>query len=493
MQSLVKVPQTILWAFLIFSIVLIIILILYYAFLSRDKNASIISLLIVWGFCLVVLILGVLRVQIAEFYITNDKLSKLNGKGIVAFEGFVSAEPDVRNTTQNIKIKLGKDNVLVTTEKYPEYHYLDKLRITGKLEEPAETEEFSYKKYLLKDHIYSVMGFPKIQVIGKVNPTVLQKFYSSILDLKQKIRENIQKNYSPPGSLIMQGMILGDKAAIPKDLKNKFSVTGTSHIIAVSGTHLVILGALLLKFLTIIGLSRSKSFYASVIFICFYILLVGAPSSGIRSAIMAIIFMLGQKLGRQNASLRMIFFAGALMLLQNPLLLTLDVGFQLSFLAVLGLILFEPLVKRFFNFRLRRIKKNFSFGEAREDGLVSMVSTTLSAQIFTLPIIVFNFGNISWVYPITNILILPVIYCLMLFGFMSVVAGLFWGALSWILSLPCTFILWYFMWVVDLFSQPWMSKVINDVHWIWLVFYYLAVAIILRIIRKKIIHSILPS
>src|SRR3989339_1401449 len=105
--------------------------------------------------------------QISEFNIENNKLSKFNGKDPVVLSGAIIDEPDVRDTSQRIKVKISDSVVLVTTSRYPEYKYLDQLKITGKLETPTETEEFSYKKYLMKDRIYSVMGFPKIEATGK--------------------------------------------------------------------------------------------------------------------------------------------------------------------------------------------------------------------------------------------------------------------------------------------------------------------------------------
>jgi competence protein ComEC len=122
------------------------------------------------------------------------------------------------------------------------------------------------------------MYFPNVEVIGKQEYNPWSFTFEKILFLKKNFRDNIQKNFNAIEAMIMQGMILGDRAAIPLELKNKFNVTGTSHIIAVSGTHIVILGAILLGFLSLLGLSRSQSFYVSVVLISFYIILVGFPA-----------------------------------------------------------------------------------------------------------------------------------------------------------------------------------------------------------------------
>jgi competence protein ComEC len=114
-----------------------------------------------------------------------------------------------------------------------------------------------------------------------------------------------------------------------------------------------------------------------------------------------------------------------------------------------------------------------------------LVSITIAAQIFTLPIMVYNFGVVSWVSPIANILILPVFYYLILFGFLSSLVGIIWSALGWILSIPCYFLLLYFEWVVNFFSQPWMAKPITSVSWIWVPVSYLIIGFIVWLLNKK--------
>ncbi len=470
LESIIKISPNFIWGILFLGL-----LIIAAALFFKKDNFTVI------GFCILFLVLGSARFQISEFNIANEKLSKLNGRGQVVLTGEVSSEPDIRNSSQKLKININGSIVLVTTSRYPEYKYLDKLKITGKLETPSENEDFSYKNYLLKDGIYSVMNFPKISALGgpasggeKSNPTLIQKLYSIILFFKQKLRESIHKNFSPPQSLILAGTILGDNGAMTQDLKDKLNITGLRHVISVSGTHIVILSSILMTLLIALGFWRGQAFYFSVIFIWIYILLTGLPSSGVRAGIMGSIFLLSQKLGRQSTGSRVIVLAGAVMLLQNPLLLFYDVGFQLSFLAVLGLIYLEPLIKSFIKLFTKPEAENF----------IGIVSTTFAAQIFTLPIMIYNFGNISLVSPITNLLILPIVYWLMVFGFLSAILGVFSNFLGWIISFPSLFLLTYFVKIIDIFSQPWMAKNIQNVSPIWVIILYLALAVIVAYLNK---------
>lgn len=486
-ESIIKIPQTFVWGiFIVGAVVTLANLIFFRLDLSiggypRLKKINWLALpnMLVLGFCILFLALGVLRVQISEYNITNDKLSKLNGQQVV-LEGVISKEPDVRDTFQKLKVKIGlpgqgESTILVTTGRYPEYRYLDKVKLTGKLETPAVNDTFNYKNYLMKDGIYSVMGFPKISVLGKAGGDPFSAVYSGILFCKQKIRQSIQSNFLPPQSSILEGTILGDNGAMSDDLKSKLNITGLRHVIAVSGTHVVILSTIVMSLLLACGLWRGQAFYVAIFFIVIYIVLTGLPPSGVRAGIMGGIYLLSQKIGRQTISQRLIAIACSTMLLINPLLLFYDVGFQLSFLAVLGLIYLEPIINSFIKIFTKEKFKNF----------VSIVSTTFAAQIFTLPIMIYNFGNISFVSPITNILVLPIVYGLMVFGFLASIMGIFSSALGWILSVPCWFLLNYFVWVIDFFSQPWMAKTLSNVSWIWIIILYLVIGIVTRFLRKK--------
>jgi competence protein ComEC len=471
LESIIKLPQYILCIFLLVGVFFI-----FSRYLSRYPSREWKSHFLVAGFCVLFLVLGVLRIQISEFNITNDQLSQFNGKGEISLAGTIIDEPKLKDSSQSLKIKVDgyKDIILVTVKRYPEYKYLDKIEITGKLETPMETEDFSYKNYLQKDHIYSVMYFPKITVSGKANFSFASYIYSGILTLKGKMRGSIRNNFLPPQSSVLEGIILGDKNAISQDIKDGFRIAGLSHIIAVSGLHLVILTSIVMYFFMLLGLGRSMSFYAVAVFIAGYVALVGLPASAVRAGVMAIAYLLGQKLGRQAVGTRIIVLAGASMLLINPLLLFYDVGFQLSFLAVLGIILLDPIIKSFI-----KVPDKYK-------NILSLFTVTVSAQIFTLPVIIYNFGSVSLVSIFTNILILPVVPAVMLFGFLSSLAGIIFSSLGWILSMPCYFLLKYVFYIVDLFSKPWAYQTFSSVPWTWIALFYLALGILTRYFNQRL-------
>jgi len=242
LNSFFTPPILHLWAGLILGILLISVFWRYEKF-------------VVIGFCLLFLVAGIWRHQVSELQILNGKLQIYNDiEKAITLTGVVATEPDIREKSQKLTIKseqLTIDNqqlaisneVLVTTNRYPEYQYGDKLKITGKLKTPQVFEDFNYKDYLKKDGIYSVIDFPKIELIERNQGNFI---YAKILVLKENLRESIEQNLSPPQSSILGAIILGDKRKISEEWKNKLNYAGVRHITAISGLHVTILTSILM-------------------------------------------------------------------------------------------------------------------------------------------------------------------------------------------------------------------------------------------------------
>lgn len=434
------------------------------------------KIFVIIGFCLLFLIFGIWRHQLALSKIENNELRNLNDLGEkITLIGWVSNEPDIREKSQKLTIKIEniEARVLVTTRRYPEYQYGDKLKITGKLKTPIVFEEFNYRDYLKKDGIYSVMDFPQIELVGSGfgSPLMKAPFY-----FKNKFKEAVKKFLSPPQLGMLEALIFGDETEISNSYKNKLNLTGTRHITAVSGMNITIIGFLILSFLLSLGLWRQQAFYISIFLLIVYILMVGAPASAVRAGIMAALLMAAQYFGRLSLATRSVVFAAFLMLLKNPLLLKLDVGFQLSFLAILGLIELQP----FFYEWLKKIP------ESKILPVRTTLSATLSAQIFTLPILVYNFGYISLVSPLTNILIVPFLAPMTILIFIFGISAMIFLPIGFLFSLPTWLSLTYIIKVIDWFSQlPFITLTFKNVHWIWLVISYLILGLITWRLQEK--------
>ena len=155
------------------------------------------------------------------------------------------------------------------------------------------------------------------------------------------------------------------------------------------------------------------------------------------------ILLFSQYLGRMSSALRSVLLAAAVMLFFNPLLLKLDVGFQLSFLAVLGMIYLQPV---FVNW-LRKLPNPKFFP------LKTTLATTFSAQVFTLPILIYNFGYVPLVSPLTNILIVPFLAPITILIFVFGTASMVFSPLGYVLSWPVWLSLTYIVKMIDFFSK----------------------------------------
>ena len=408
---IIKIPHIFLWGILILGVSFVLTYFLPKRF--EKINFAII------GFCLLFFALGISRGQVSLLKIEGDLVRKLNDReDVVVLTGVVTEEPDIRQNHQNLRVKIDKTKsiVLVSANSRPIVSYLDKVRITGKLKTPEVFDGFNYKNYLIKEKIYSVMDFPKVEVISKDHEyNIFSYLYEKILFIKDKFSKSINSRFEGESGALVKGIILGDNKSMSQETKDKFSSAGLSHLTAISGLNIVILSSILMSLMLFLGFWRQQSLYLSFVILWFYTALVGFPASGVRAAIMASILLFAEFFGRQNTSSRTVVLSATVMLLLNPFLLIYDVGFQLSFLAVVGLIYLEPIFTKIIKSRV--------------------VAGTLAAQIFTLPIMIYNFGNISFVSPITNLLISPIVSFLMVLGFLTSFAGVFSNFLGYILTL----------------------------------------------------------
>jgi len=447
--------------------------------------------------------LGIWRQQSALLKIENSEIKNFIGQEIVII-GTINEEPDIRGKTAKLEIKTEKimtedeimtedgplsikSRILVTIWKYPQYQYGDKLKIQGKLESPTTFQKggleeinstksgggegFNYKNYLLKDGILAVMNFPKSELVAEDQGNFLMK---SLISFKEKLKESLNKVMSRPQSAIFEALFFGEEENISKEWKEKLNQTATRHLTAVSGMNITIICNLILGFLLWLGFWRHQAFYLSVILIILYILMIGAPASAIRAGIMGLLLLTAQHFGRFSTSSRAIVLAATLMLFQNPLILRWDIGFQLSFLATMGMIHLQSVLEDF-------LKKIPNFFQLRNN-----LSTTLSAQIFVFPILIYNFGQISIISPIPNILILPLIPFLTIFGFIFSFIGIFWQNLAQILSWPAWLLITYILKIIGLSSKiSWASLIFKNVHWIFLIISYLILGILVFWLNQR--------
>jgi len=394
----------------------------------------------------------------------NEELSQYYDQEI-GLQGVIINEPEQRINQQKFEVRpqqrsdFGEGKILVTTEIYPEYHYGDKLEIFGKLRKPAVFEDFDYQAYLAKDEIYLTIYYPSLKLIEQNQGSW---FYQRIFNFKDKLRNVIEQTLLPPQSSVLKAIFLGDRHGLSDDLKEKLNISGTRHIVAISGMHMIIMTQILLFLALGLGLWRDQAFYFVLILLILYIIMIGAPASAIRAGIMAGLLLSAQKIGRLRSADRAVILAAVAMLLINPLLLGSDVGFQLSFAATLSIIYLKPILD----------KKTANWPNPwRSKDILTM---TLAAQLGTLPILIFHFGRLSLISPVANILIVPLLPFIMMGGIILSFSGLVWLSLGKIVAWPIWFLLTYLIRVVNYSSSvPLAAIEFKSFSWIFLIGYYM--------------------
>lgn len=414
---------------------------------------------------------GVLKTKSSFSKIENNLAKEFFGKEIKLIGEVVNEPKETDGLVKFIFLPKEKDfgKILVLTQKYQNLDFGTKLEIEGILEEPKNYQNFDYKNYLAKDSIYSIIYFPKIK---KINQKRSFMFY--LFSFKKRIKQSLNSFLSPPYSALMESLIFGEEEKLSQEWKEKFNKIGVRHITAVSGMNITLINIFIFNFLLFVGFWRKQAFLISTLFIVFYILMIGLPSSAVRAAIMSFLFLVAQIFGRLSLPSRSFVFALSLMLFLNPLLLKYDVGFQLSFLATAGLIYLKPIFDDF----LKKIPQAFYLREN--------LSATLGAQIFTLPILIQNFNQIPLISPLPNILILPFLPFLTILGFFASFSGIFFYRLGYFLSLISFPFLFFIFKIIDFFSKiPFSFTLSLKFPTFFFIFFYFLLAIFIKKIGEK--------
>ncbi len=393
------------------------------------------------GLCAISLSIGFLR------YAMVEKQSVILPQGQVEFVGSITDEPKIQTTSQQFTVKTDSALFRVTARSYPRFEVGDKILVRGIIKEPENFGGFDYKSYLSKEGIIGIMSFPAIEKQGTEASVFSPLFY-----LKSRFERNIEHTLPEPHSGLLRGLLLGGNTTLPVDLIENFKRTGTTHIIAISGYNISLVARFFLAVLLFLTLPFSLAFWVATLGIVFFVILTGASASVVRAGVMGILVLLAQREGRMYHMTNALIFTAALMVFQNPKILRFDIAFQLSFLATAGLVYLAPHVEE--NLLSLKAKAKFLFTKQPDTSrfqkpightnlgatVKNILIETLSAQIFVLPFLVYTFGTVSLISPLTNILVLLAVPYAMALGFLeglisffSLRLGVFLGWLNWFL------------------------------------------------------------
>ncbi len=398
------------WQYYLFVLLLTILF-----FLIIFWNNLILRFLFIGG---IFFILGGLRFFLAVPNFQEDKINFYNGH-TVDMVGKISQEVTVKeNNNQAVISVLTVDNknvtgkVLLFLPPYADLQFGDMVRVDCQLKKPVGSDSFiNYDKYLARNGIWSQCSWPKIKKIP-YNSSWIEKIIVIFFNFKQQIQNQVDKLWVEPESSLMAGLLYGARAGFSPEVNNDFSRSGITHIVAISGYNISIIAKVLVGGLLMIGLNRRRAFWLAVMGIILFVLFTGASASVVRAGIMGVIVLLASQMGRLSRIGNVLVFTAAVMLLFNPYVLVWDAGFQLSFLSTIGLIYLSPILNNYFVLNIKNIYIK---------SLVENFITTISAIIVTLPLILFQFGRLSLIAPLANLLIIWTVPYLMLIGFVAIV------------------------------------------------------------------------
>lgn len=449
------------WTDRLFTVCFMAVLLASAIFASKHSKKRFIFLAALYALA------GILRYQLS-FPVSDEHISKLNGR-YTQFTAFVSSEPDIRSdgvryivtvseiheprtqksTPDSKSPEKARGRIYLKTMLYPRYEYGDLLSISCKLQTPEPIETFRYDMYLARYGVFSVCANPKLRQIGS---GFGRPFITEILDFKLIVAEKIHKLWQEPYAGFMAGLLYGYRGGLGS-LNDLFARTGITHIVAISGYNISIISSILLNICIWSCIPRQKAFWILLVCIIVFLVFAGLSASVLRAGVMGIIVLLAKQLGRTSEVGNLMILAALLMTLHNPFVLIWDAGFQLSFLSTMGLIYLSDRFAAFFTW----IPNHFQLRES--------LASTCSAICATLPLILYQFGRLSVVAPLVNILVLWIIPWIMLIGFLAVF-------LSFIYLPLASFVAWigfaglsYIIFIVKSFAAIPFASIDISVSW----------------------------
>ncbi|MCL5411486.1 MAG: ComEC/Rec2 family competence protein [Patescibacteria group bacterium] len=343
------------------------------------------------------------------------------------FEAVLLEEPVFKEGKTLLHLK----GFYILIKGYTDFHYGDRLKIDGEIDSQG------------------VLKYPKVEKLGQGQGNY---FYEKLLSIRKRLTDVIKFSLPEPQATLLSGVLLGEVGNFSKDFYENLQRSGTIHVVVVSGYNISVITGLVMG---LTGTIRRR--YAVILMIgivILYTFLTGAQIPTIRAAIMSSVVYLAGVFGRAANSVYLLFLVAILMMALNPSI-AVEVSFQLSFLATLGVL---TLTDKFSNY-LSRLPRPF-----KED-----LATSLAAQALVLPVIFYHFGQISLISPIVNGLILWLVPLVTFAGMVLICLGILILPLAQIFAWLVWFPLTIFVLVVNYSgSLPIASISVTEKSW-WLV------------------------
>ncbi len=337
----------------------------------------------------------------------------------------------------------------------------EKLVVRGKLESISSADDEGFLHYLKLKNIIGIVEQPLISRCLESDFSIIHYF----LSVRAVLTTQINKLFSQDVAGLLSGILLGDDDFLSKQTKEQFRIAGLSHVMAISGSNMTMVAEVV--FLLLGFLPLRKKVVVTVIILSIFTLLVGASAAVLRAYFMAIIALFALHLGLPYLAWRGLFFVIVAMFFVNPYVPIYDIGFQLSVMATLGLLVLNPILTRVLKFM-------------RYSWLKDIVAITLSASVFTLPISLHYFGIWFPLSLLINVFLVPVISGLSILGYVGVTLTVI-PLLGEIVRLFLELVFRALLVCVD-FSSSLSGKValLVPFPWVFVGIYYLVLLLVIR-------------
>ena len=386
-------------------------------------------------FGLMIFMAGAFRYEGATRNFPGDHLSRFPDFGEkVTLTGRIVEEPDVfaekvrltlqaREVVWNGKRAEVCGCVLVTVrEGADQTDFGDIVTVKGRLRRPEPARNpgaFDYRKYLERRGIPALLSVRKGAPIQCLEKGEARSFFSSVvLPIRRSIRSTVDRNLLGAPAALLKGLLLGEKHALPKEVREAFNRVGVSHVLAVSGLHVGLIAGVLFFVFRLFGLPSRRATWVTVAALIVYVFVVDLRPSVVRASIMAGVILIGLTIERDADLWNVLGMAALVILLIWPQSLF-DVGFQLSFGAVgsIGL-LYTPITSV-----IHRL-----FGKPTKTGvewIVGAIAVSTAAQIGTSPFVALYFNRLPLLSVAANLVVVPAIAIVVTLGLLTCAFG-FW-------------------------------------------------------------------
>ncbi len=468
------------------GILLLLFSLIIVGILGKNKNPHRVFGLgsIIFFFCLGVYLVKINRSVKHTFYFIHATSDEND-----IFQVQLTEEPEVKENSikcfanvlaVNQKATIG--TTLIYFKKSPitqTLQYGDVICLQTKFTEIQSTgnpNEFNYADYLNKKDIYhqayvrdSALIFVKNEgsaFVKWLNNS--RNFLINVLDKSGLKNENLS---------VAKALILGEKSGLDRETMNAYSASGTMHVLAVSGLHVGIV-MLLLSFILkpLKNIPKGRLIYVTllVVFIWLYALLTGLCPSVMRATFMFTFVILGKELERDTSVYQSIMVSAFLLILMDPMVIF-DVGFQLSYLAVIGIVFFQPKIYKLYFSKYYLVDK-----------IWQITSVSIAAQLATVSLGLFYFHQFPNLFLISNLIAIPI-------SFVILMIGLIYLAVNWIplVNELCFYLLDFSLTILNK-SVQWIEQIPYSIysgvwiHWYEAIWHYLIIIVIsLMFIYRK--------